>query len=67
MNVHWRMLIKNNREGKRRIHLIVKRANHSKIEIEKEQPSFKKLWDYMEKMHIHNTKVAGFNERCRVS
>jgi hypothetical protein len=53
-NVHRRKLIKNNREAKMRTHLMVKEANHSKIEIEKNKGSFKKLWDYMEKMHIHN-------------
>jgi hypothetical protein len=36
-------LIKNNREGKRRIQLIAKEANRRKIEIEKEQRDFQEI------------------------
>jgi hypothetical protein len=43
MNVYWRKLIKSNREGRRRIQLIVKGFNHSKAEIEKEQPEFQEV------------------------
>jgi hypothetical protein len=43
MNMHWRRLIRNNRVGERRIHLIVKEVNHSKIEIEKEQIEFQEI------------------------
>jgi hypothetical protein len=43
MNVHWRKLLKSNRESRRRIQLIIKGVNHSKAEIEIEQPEFQEV------------------------
>jgi hypothetical protein len=43
METHRRKFIKNNKEGKRRIQLIVKEANYGKIEIEKEQTHFQEI------------------------
>jgi hypothetical protein len=43
MSDYWRKLIKNNREGKKRIQLIVKEANYGKMEIEKEQTDFQEI------------------------
>jgi hypothetical protein len=43
MNMYWKKLIKDNREGKRRMQLIIKEANHGRAEIEKEQTEFQEI------------------------
>jgi hypothetical protein len=43
MNIHWRKLIKENREGKKRIQTLIKETNYDMVNIEREQTEFQEV------------------------